>query len=93
MNVAIHGNLVLAVDRNAYRIDLRKNHSIERMKSCPVPRVNIGDKMWGNWVDGRVRFHVRRGDPDSFRKENVVLAPGYDREEVYRRWRATIEKS
>ena len=93
MNVTIHGNLVLAVDRNAYQIDLRRNYAVERKKRCTVPRVNIGNKMWGNWVDGRVRFHVRRGDPDSFRKANVVLEPGYDRQEVYRRWRAQIDAS
>lgn len=93
MNVTIHGNLVLAVDRNAYQIDLRRNYAVERKKRCTVPRVNIGNKMWGNWVDGRVRFHVRRGDPDSFQKANVVLEPGYDRQEVYRRWRAQIDAS
>lgn len=93
MNVTVYGNLILNVDHNSYGIDLRRNHSIERKKSCPVPRVNIGNKMWGNWVDGRVRFHVRKGDPDSFRKDNVVLGPGYDRKEVYRRWRATIDES
>ena len=92
MNVTIHGNLILNVDRNSYRIDLRRRHSVERKKVCRVPRVNIGNKMWGNWVDGRVRFYIRRGDPDSFRAPNVVLEPGYDREEVYRRWRAQMEE-
>lgn len=92
MNVTIHGNLILNVDHNSYRIDLRRSHSIERKKRCPVPHVNIGNKMWGNWVDGRVRFHVRRGDQDSFRQANVVLEPGYDREEVYRRWRLQIDE-
>lgn len=93
MNVTIHGNLILNVDRNSYRIDLRRSHSVERKRRCPVPRVNIGNKMWGNWVDGRVRFHVRRGDPDSFLKANVLLEPGYDREEVHRRWRAQIDET
>ena len=93
MNVTLYGNLVLNVDHNSYRIDLRDNYSVERKKRCPVPRVNIGNRMWGNWVDGRVRFHVRKGDPDSFRGDNVNLPPGYDREEVYRRWRAQIDRS
>ena len=93
MNVTVHGNLILNVDHNSYRIDLRKNYGVERKKTCPVRRVNIGNKMWGNWVDGRVRFHVRKGDPDSFRSDNVILKPGYDREEVYRRWCAQVEAS
>ena len=93
MNVTVHGNLVLNVDHNSCRIDLRMNHSVERKKACPVRHVNVGNKMWGNWVDGRVRFDVRKGDPGSFRGDNVVLAPGYDREEVYRRWRAQIDES
>ena len=93
MNVTVHDNLILNVDHRSYLIDLRRAHSIERKKACPVPRVNIGNKMWGNWVDGRVRFHVRKGDPDSFRKANVILPPGYDREAVYRRWRARTDES
>lgn len=93
MNVTIYGNLVLSVDHNSYRIDLRRNHSVERKQACPVRRVNVGNKMWGNWVDGRVRFHIRKGDPDSFRKDNVMLEPGYDREDVYRRWRTQTDQS
>ena len=93
MNVSVYGNLIIDIDRNSYRIDLRKNHSVERKSSCPVPRVNVGNRMWDNWVDGRVRFHIRKGDPDSFRKDNVMLYPGYDREQVHRSWLNHIGQS
>lgn len=93
MNVTVHGNLILNVDHNSYRIDLRRNYAVQRMKLCPVPRVNIGNKMWGNWVDGRVRFHVRKDDPESFLGDNSLLEPGYDREEVHRRWLAETGQS
>ena len=87
MNVTVCDNLILAIDNDSYCIDLRKRYSIGRSKKSRVRRVNVGNKMWGNWIDGRIRFHVRKEDEDSFKDENVILKKGYDRDEVYRQWK------
>lgn len=87
MNVTVRDNLILNIDHNSYCIDLRRRYSVERRKNSRVSRVNVGNRMEGNWVDGRVRFHVRKGDSTAFRGENVDLGKDYDREEVYRRWK------
>ena len=87
VNVTIHDNLILGIDNNSYCIDLRRRYGIERLKKSLIRRVNVGNKMWGNWVDSRVRFHIRKGDDNSFKKENVILKKGFDRDEVYRQWK------
>lgn len=85
-NVTVCNNLIIGIDNHSYCIDLRKRYDIGRKKNSLITRVNVGNKMWGNWVDGRVRFHVRKDDPESFRGENVILKPGFDRDDTYRRW-------
>lgn len=92
VNVSIHDNLIRNIDHHSYCIDLRRNYSVERSRISHIRRVNVGNRMWGNWVDGRVRFHIRKNDPRSFRKPNVHLEPGLDRDDVYRRWLASLEK-
>ena len=87
VNVTIHDNLILGIDNNSYCIDLRKRYSVERKDNSRIRRVNVGNRMWDNWVDGRVRFHIRKGDDRSFRRENVILEKNCDRDEVYKQWK------
>ena len=86
VNVRIYDNLILNIDNNSYCIDLRKRYSVERKEISRIRRVNVGNRMDGNWVDGRVRFHIRRGDSTAFRGKNVILGKGYEREKVLRQW-------
>jgi hypothetical protein len=86
VGVEIVGNLLLAV-HGGHCIDLRKAHRVERMRSSHIRRVNVRNRMDGNTLDGRCRFYVRKGDPDSFTGRNLELEPGYDRAEVIRKWK------
>lgn len=94
-NVDIYENLVLRV-RNvhpSYCIDLRKHFSVQGKAGSKVHLANVGNRMWGNTVDGRVRFYIRRNDPGSFRGENILLPKDYDREAVVASWRKQIDES
>lgn len=86
VGVEIAGNLLLSV-HGGRCIDLRKAHRVERKRISCIRRVNVGNRMEGNVLDGRCRFYARKGDPDSFVGQNLELAPGYDREEVIRQWK------
>ena len=86
VGVEIVGNLLLSV-HGGRCIDLRKAHRVERKRISCIRRVNVGNRMEGNVLDGRCRFYARKGDPDSFVGQNLELAPGYDREEVIRQWK------
>ncbi len=86
-NISILDNLILGIDHNSYCIDLRRRYAVERKRNSFIRRVNVGNRCGGNVVDGRLRFHIRRGDPDSFRGKDTRLPKGYDREAVYREWK------
>ena len=92
MNVDIYRNLVLNV-RRSYCIDLRKHFSVQGKPGSKVHLANVGNRMWDNMVDGRVRFYVRRNDPSSFKGPLVVLEPGYDREAVVASWNKEIDEN
>ena len=87
VNTSIFDNLILGIDHNSYCIDLRRRYAVERKRNSFIRRVNVGNKCGGNVVDGRTRFHIRKGDPDSSREADVHLPKGYDRESVYREWK------
>lgn len=89
VGVEIVGNLLLAV-HGGRCIDLRKAHRVERMRSSRIRRVNVRNRMDGNTLDGRCRFYVRKGQPDSFAGKNLELEPGYDRAEVIRKWKEDL---
>lgn len=90
VGVEITGNLLLAV-HGGRCIDLRKAHRVERMRSSHIRRVNVRNRMDGNTLDGRCRFYVRKGQPDSFAGKNLELEPGYDRAEVIRKWKEGMQ--
>lgn len=71
-NVRIENNRILRI-RKSFCIDLRRRLRIERKKNSVVQKVNIGNIMKGNIVDGRCRFEIRRNDPTSFKGKNIVL--------------------
>ena len=86
-NISIFDNLLLGIAHNSYCIDLRRRYAVERKSNSLIRRVNVGNKCGGNIVDGRLRFHIRKGDSDSFRGKDVRLPKGYDRETVYNEWK------
>ena len=55
VNVKILYNTVLRI-RNSYCIDLRRVASVEKDPQSHVKRTNVGNRMAGNTVDGKVRF-------------------------------------
>lgn len=55
INVKILDNRILRI-RNSYCIDLRRVSSIETDPRSSVRKANVGNRMDGNIVDGRVRF-------------------------------------
>ena len=58
VNVAIIGNKIRNI-RNSYCIDLRLSLDVEKNPNSRIKRVNVGNRMEGNDVDGRVRFENR----------------------------------
>ena len=58
VNVKIIGNRIRRI-RNSYCIDLRLCTSVEKHPLSQIRRVNVGNKMAGNEVDGKVRFQNR----------------------------------
>ena len=58
VNVHIVGNRVLRI-RNSYCIDLRKVLSIERDPASAIRKVNVGNTLENNMVDGDIRFWNR----------------------------------
>ena len=58
VNTYIHDNSVLRVD-NSYCIDLRRVLSVETRADSKIRRVNVGNRMEKNKVDGKIRFEQR----------------------------------
>ena len=64
VNVQICGNRVFRI-QDGHCIDLRKCFRIQHRKASKVRRANVGNRIYDNWVDGRMRLYVRRNDPGS----------------------------
>ena len=58
VNVAIEGNKIRNV-QNSYSIDLRLCTEVEKNPYSRINRVNVGNKLENNDVDGKVRFENR----------------------------------
>ena len=71
-NVKIYGNRVVRV-KGSYCIDLRMFRRVARKTFSKSLKPNTGNVMRDNIVDGRCRFHIRRGDAASFKGENIQL--------------------
>ncbi len=72
VNVHIYGNKILRIG-SGYCIDLRRRTRIERKKVTYVKKANIGNVMYENIIDGRVRYYVRKDDPTSFKGKNIIV--------------------
>ena len=86
VNVEISDNLLLNI-LGGRGIDLRRAFRVERKRNSVIRRVNVGNRMSGNILDGRCRFFIRRGDPTSFRGKNRHVPQDADREEIIRQWK------
>ena len=58
VNVKILNNKVLRI-KNSYCIDLRRVASVEKDPKSYVKQANVGNRMAGNTIDGKVRFENR----------------------------------
>ena len=58
VNVKILNNKILRI-KNSYCIDLRRVASVETDPQSYVKRTNVGNRLAGNTVDGKVRFENR----------------------------------
>ena len=58
VNVSIEGNKIRNV-QNSYCIDLRLCTEVEKNPYSRIKRVNVGNKLENNDVDGKVRFENR----------------------------------
>lgn len=65
VHVELSGNRVFRI-QDGHCIDLRKCFRIQRRKASKVRRANVGNRIFNNLVDGRVRVFVRRDDPESY---------------------------
>ena len=86
VNVEIAGNLLLHI-AGGRGIDLRRACRVQWKKGSVIRKVNVGNRMDANVLDGRCRFYVRRNDKTSYKGENRQLPEGYDREAVVRVWK------
>ena len=58
VNTYIHDNRVERIS-NSYCIDLRRVQSVETRPDSKIRRVNVGNRIEKNQVDGRIRFEQR----------------------------------
>ena len=72
VNVTVCGNTVENVGHRAYAIDIRKAFWVEKRPESVCKRVNMNNKVFGNRVKGRFRVFIRKDDPESVLKDNIV---------------------
>lgn len=72
VNVTICGNRILNVS-DSYCIDIRKAKRVGRRRNSKIKEVNIGNKIYDNVYDGRVRIYVDPSDSSSFSRNNTKL--------------------
>lgn len=68
-NVTIEGNTVLRI-MNGRCIDLRRCFRVARLPGTTVARANVGNRIEGNVCDGKVRYFIRKNDPESWVRNN-----------------------
>lgn len=74
-NVKIYGNVITNIP-NSYCIDLRACPSVESEAKRPIGKVNVGNLVRDNIVDGTVRFEGRKGGNNGCVKgKNIVVVP------------------
>ncbi len=88
VHVEVYGNLVIGI-ANSYCIDSRRTRWVESHPRTRIDRVNVGNYIGENWVDGPVRFETRGGNDGCRKGKNTRLKVGFDREKTVREWRNT----
>ena len=71
-NTKIYGNVVTGID-NSYCIDLRYVPTIESKENYTFGKVNIGNALIYNIIDGNCRFEGRKGSNSSIKGMNYIL--------------------
>lgn len=84
--VTVYGNLVLDTP-TSYSIDFRRVASVETRADSYAERVNVDNRIYGNTVDGKVRFETRGGDDGCYKGENRVLKTDAERRSAVAAWR------
>lgn len=72
VNVEICGNRIFHI-WNGYSIDLRRCFRVGRESKSQITRPNVGNKVYDNVCDGRIRLFIRKDDPTSLILNNVVI--------------------
>jgi hypothetical protein len=72
VNVEISGNRIFHI-WNGYCIDLRRCYRVGRKPKSKVARPNVGNKVYDNVCDGRMRLFIRKDDPTSLLHNNVTI--------------------
>lgn len=71
-NSKIYGNVITGI-KDSYCIDLRYVPSIENKEKYTFGKVNVGNVVMYNFVDGDIRFEGREGDNDCIKGINFLL--------------------
>ena len=72
VNVEIAGNRIYHI-WNGYCIDLRRCYRVGRESKSKITRPNVGNKVYDNVCDGRMRLFIRKDDPTSLLSNNVTI--------------------
>ncbi len=71
-NTKIYGNIVTGI-KNSYSIDLRHTPDVEKDERYKFGKVNVGDLMMYNIVDGDIRFEGREKENECIKGMNFML--------------------
>ena len=71
-NTKIYGNIVTGI-KNSYSIDLRHTPDVEKDERYKFGKVNVGDLMMYNIVDGDIRFEGREKENECVKGMNYLL--------------------
>ena len=88
VNVKVDNNIVTGVI-NSYCVDFRKVLSVEKISGTQIRRVNVGNLLQGNRVDGTIRFVGREDGSDDGVKavDNEIVSDEKQLSRLVKRWR------
>lgn len=91
-NTKIYGNIITGIG-NCYSIDLRYTPKIEEKENYTFGKVNVGNVLIYNFVDGDIRFEGRERENESVKGRNYLLKINHNKvSKVYTRNLETQEK-
>ncbi len=93
VNVKVYDNVVLGIE-NSFCIDFRKVLPVEKKAGSQISRVNVGNEMSGNTVDGSVRFIGREDGSadDVVCGENRVITDMKTSIKIIKQWKRAQKK-